>query len=79
MQQGSPQAAWQEAVVPALCWHASSQSMAQFIPMLSGGGCGDEGPSSPLWGMVHSAELFLQTCLVGQGQAERVLMTQQIS
>ena len=79
VQQGSLHAARQETVVPALRWHAPSQSMAQFIPTLSRGRCGDEGPTSPLWGMVHSAELFWQTCLVGQGQAEQVPVTQQIS
>lgn len=58
IRQGSPQATWLEAVVPALCWHAPNQSTVQFIATLPGGRYGDEGPISPLWGMVHSAELF---------------------
>lgn len=78
-QPGSPQPARQKATVADICWHTPSQSMAQFIPTLSGGRCGDEGPTSPRWGTMHSAELFWQTCLVGHGQAEQVPMTQQIS
>jgi len=61
------------AVVPALLWHTPSQSTAESVPTLCGGWCGDEGPTSPLWGTVHSQSCSGRPAWWDRGRLSRSL------